>query len=90
MTCGINSEQIVTMNFEELENESFLDYKVLYNYLVNKIQKVNAFEKVVDSLYVKKNVDIYITGSNFYLLSSELSTLLSGRYIGNKNVTIFF
>ena len=102
-TCGANSEQIVTVNFEELENEWLLDYKVLYDYLVKKlqkgkmtyifldeIQKVDDFEKVVDSLYVKKNVDIYITGSNSYLLSSELSTLLSGRYVEIKMLPFSF
>ncbi|MCD8040726.1 MAG: ATP-binding protein [Clostridia bacterium] len=91
---GVSDEQIVALNFEELENEKLLDYNVLYDYLksrmssdkytyyfLDEIQKVPAYEKVVDSLYVKKNVDIYITGSNAYLLSSELGTLLSGRYI---------
>lgn len=91
---GILANQIVSVNFEELENEKFLDYKVLYEYLVGKIkkdkityffldeiQKVKGFEKVIDSLYVKKNTDIYITGSNSYLLSGELATLLSGRYV---------
>lgn len=102
-TCGVNPEQIVTVNFEELENEWLLDYKVLYDYLVKKlqkekttyifldeIQKVDGFEKVVDSLYVKKNVDVYITGSNSYLLSSELSTLLSGRYVEIKMLPFSF
>lgn len=91
---GVIDEQIVAINFEELENEDLLDYKTLYNFLKSKlckdkytyffldeIQKVVGYEKVVDSLYVKDNVDIYLTGSNAYLLSSELSTLLSGRYI---------
>ena len=91
---GILANQIVSVNFEELENEKFLDYKVLYEYLVGKIkkdkityffldeiQKVKGFENVIDSLYVKKNTDIYITGSNSYLLSGELATLLSGRYV---------
>lgn len=102
-TCGVNPEQIVTVNFEELENEWLLDYKVLYDYLVKKlqkekityifldeIQKVDGFEKVVDSLYVKENVDVYITGSNSYLLSSELSTLLSGRYVEIKMLPFSF
>lgn len=91
---GIDESQIVNINFEELENEDLLDYKKLYNYLKSKlikgkytyffldeIQCVESFEKVIDSLYVKENVDIYLTGSNAYLLSSELGTLLSGRYI---------
>jgi len=100
---GVDAEQIVSVNFEELENEWLLDYKVLHDYLVKKlktgkttyifldeIQKVDGFEKVVDSLYVKKDVDIYITGSNSYLLSGELATLLSGRYIEIKMLPFSF
>lgn len=96
-------EQIVSVNFEELENEWLLDYKTLYDYLAKKlqpgkmtyifldeIQKVDGFEKVVDSLYIKKNVDVYITGSNSYLLSSELATLLSGRYVEIKMLPFSF
>lgn len=91
---GISKEQIVYINFEELENEEFLDYMALYKYIkgrlldnkmtyifLDEIQRVADFQKVVDSLYVKENIDIYITGSNAYLLSGELATLLSGRYI---------
>ena len=94
LDTGINDKQIISINFEELENEDLLDYRQLYKYIKNQlyidgttyiildeIQKVANFEKVVDSLYVKDNIDIYITGSNAYLLSSELSTLLTGRYI---------
>ena len=50
-------------------------------FFLDEIQKVSNFEKAVDSLYIQKNVDVYITGSNAYMLSSDLSTLLSGRYI---------
>lgn len=91
---GIEERQIVSLNFEELENEELLDYKKLYQHLLarlctdkttyvflDEIQKVPEFEKVVDSLYVKKQVDLYITGSNAYMLSGELATLLSGRYV---------
>lgn len=94
LETGISEKQIIFMNFEELEYEELIDYKRLYKYLVSKlvsdkntyilldeIQKVPEFEKAVDSLYVKNNVDIYITGSNSFLLSGELATLLSGRYI---------
>lgn len=100
---GVAAEQIISVNFEELENEWMLDYKVLYDYLVKKlqsgkttyifldeIQKVDGFEKVVDSLYVKKDVDVYITGSNSYLLSGELATLLSGRYVEIKMLPFSF
>ena len=91
---GIEKEQIIYINFEDLDYEEFQDYKVLYQYLksnikeksmnyifLDEIQKVNEFQKVVDSLYIKENIDIYITGSNAYLLSGELATLLSGRYV---------
>ena len=91
---GIDSEQIIYLNLEEIENDELYDYKSLYNYIterlckgrntyifLDEIQKVDEFEKAVDSLYVKENTDIYITGSNAYLLSGELATLLSGRYV---------
>lgn len=84
----------MSVNFEELENERLLDYRELYAHLkerlhkgkttyifLDEVQKVDGFEKAVDSLYVKENVDIYITGSNSRLLSGELATLLSGRYV---------
>jgi len=91
---GVTEDQIISINFEELEYEELLDYKALYNYVkerlhktkttyvfLDEIQQVENFQKAVDSLYVKKNVDVYITGSNAYLLSGELATLLSGRYV---------
>ncbi len=94
INSGVSPEQMVVVNFEDLDNEELQDYKKLHQYLkgrlckdrytyifLDEIQKVEGFEKVVDSLYIKDNVDIYITGSNAYLLSSELATLLSGRYI---------
>lgn len=100
---GISEEQIVSINFEELEYEEFLDYKKLYAYLkarlvsgaktyifLDEIQKVAAFEKVVDSLYVKPDVDIYITGSNAYMLSGDLATLLTGRYVEIKMLPLSF
>ena len=91
---GVTRDQILSINFEELEYEHLLDYKLLYAYLkerlcpdkmtyifLDEIQKVPEFEKVVDSLYVKDKTDLYITGSNAYLLSGDLATLLTGRYI---------
>lgn len=100
---GISDEQIISVNFEELEYEELLDYKKLYEYLkarlvsgektyifLDEIQKVPAFEKVVDSLYVKPDVDIYITGSNAYMLSGDLATLLSGRYVEIKMLPLSF
>lgn len=94
LKSGIGPEQIISINFEELENEPLLDYKALYQYIkerlcrdqmtyifLDEIQKVESFEKVVDSLYVKERTDIYITGSNAYMLSGDLATLLTGRYV---------
>jgi hypothetical protein len=90
----VTDEQIISINFEELEYEHLLDYKTLYQYIkdrlctdkttyifLDEIQKVPYFEKVVDSLYVKDCIDVYITGSNAHLLSGDLATLLTGRYI---------
>ena len=94
---GIPDEQIISINFEELEYEDLLDYRKLYAYLkerlvvgkttyifLDEIQKVPSFQKVVDSLYVKPGVDLYITGSNAYMLSGDLATLLTGRYVEIK------
>jgi hypothetical protein len=100
---GISEEQIVSINFEELEYEELLDYQKLYAYLkerlildrttyifLDEIQKVPDFEKVVDSLYVKPNIDLYITGSNAYMLSGDLATLLTGRYVEIKMLPLSF
>ena len=92
-----SKEQIIRINFEEAEDDEYqnlLDHKKLYqhikerlvkdklNYVIlDEIQHVKDFQKAVDALFVKKNVDLYITGSNSYLLSGELATLLSGRYM---------
>ncbi len=100
---GVADEQIISINFEELEYEELLDYKRLYGYLkerlaegrytyifLDEIQKVPDFEKVVDSLYVRDNVDLYITGSNAYMLSGDLATLLTGRYVEIKMLPLSF
>lgn len=91
---GIKEERIFSMNFEDLENEEYLDYRKLYAYLANhlkedektyifldEVERGDGFQECVYSLYLKDNVDIYITGSNAYLLSGELATILSGRYV---------
>ena len=91
---GIDPSQIISINFEELEYEDLQDYKKLYQYIkdrlvenkmmyifLDEIQNVPSYEKVVDSLHVKDNIDIYITGSNSYIFSGQLATYLSGRYI---------
>ncbi len=101
-STGINNEQIISINLEDADY-NFEDYKQLYDYIKEKmdskktyyvfldeVQNVPMFQKAVDSLYIKKNVDVYITGSNAYLLSGELATLLSGRYIEIKMLPLSF
>ena len=101
-STGISNEQIISINLEDADY-NFEDYKQLYDYIKEKIdsknqyyvfldevQNVPMFQKAVDSLYIKKNVDVYITGSNAYLLSGELATLLSGRYIEIKMLPLSF
>ncbi len=100
---GIADNRIIAVNFEELEFEELLDYKKLYAYLkerlvpgqityvfLDEIQKVPMFEKVVDSLYVKQGVDLYITGSNAYMLSGDLATLMTGRYVEIRMLPLSF
>lgn len=102
-SSGVSDAQIVSVNFEELEYEDLQDYRKLYDYLKNslcegkmtyifldEIQKVPSFEKVIDSLYVKPDVDIYITGSNANMLSGDLATLLTGRYVEIKMLPFSF
>ena len=99
---GVKDDHIISINLESPEYD-FKDYKELYDYVNEKIkdndmyyvfldevQVVEKFEKAVDGLYIKKNVDEYITGSNAYLLSGELATLLSGRYIEIKMLPLSF
>ena len=99
---GVEEDHIISLNLESPEY-NFKDYLELYNYVNDKIkddemyyifldevQVVDKFEKAVDGLYIKKNVDEYITGSNAYLLSGELATLLSGRYIELKMFPLSF
>ena len=100
---GVEKNQIISINFEDMDYEEFTDYKKLYEYIKSKmigdkknyifldeIQHVDKFEKVVDSLFIKENTDLYITGSNAYFMSSELATLLSGRYIELKMLPLSF
>ena len=100
---GVAKNQIISINFEDMDYEELTGYKKLYEYIKSKmiedkknyifldeIQHVNKFEKVVDSLFIKENTDLYITGSNAYFMSSELATLLSGRYIELKMLPLSF
>lgn len=93
----IEENQIVYINFEDYENRFLLELDNFYEFVKSKIipqkkmylffdeiQQVQDFQKVVDSFYIKENIDIYITGSNSKLLSGELATLLSGRYVEIK------
>ena len=99
---NVNKKQIIYINLEDADYD-FKNYKELYNYVSKKldsekqyyvfldeVQNVSEFQKAVDSLYIKKNVDVYITGSNAYLLSGELATLLSGRYVEIKMLPLSF
>jgi uncharacterized protein len=93
-TVGVNENQIISLNFEDYDNEELLNPKRLHSYIkshllkskmnyifLDEVQNVTDFQRVIDSLFLNKNVDIYLTGSNAYLLSGELATLLSGRYV---------
>lgn len=91
---GVSNDQIVYLNFEDYDNFELRNPKNLYAYIkplliedkmnylfFDEIQHVQDFPDIINSLNLKPNVDIYITGSNAYMLSSEIATLLSGRYI---------
>lgn len=99
---GVKDEQIIKINLED-PDYNFANYKDFYDFVNGKITKdkkyyvfldevqmVPLFQKAVDGLYIKKNVDVYITGSNAYLLSGELATLLSGRYVEIKMLPLSF
>ena len=100
---GIKDEQIIRINLEDADYDFIKNYKELYDYvksklvsdkqnyvLLDEVQIVEDFQRACDSLYIKKNVDLYITGSNANLLSGELATLLSGRYIEIKMLPLSF
>jgi predicted AAA+ superfamily ATPase len=96
----IDSCNILFVNFEDLDNQHLLDYKAFHNHVVeaigdtkgkhylffDEIQEVTGWEKAVNSLRVKFDVDIYVTGSNSKLLSGELATYIAGRYVA---MTVF-
>ena len=100
---GIEDERIVRINFEDYDAIELTDPKALHAYLKSKlqpgktvyffldeIQNVSDFQRVIDSLYIRDNVDIYLTGSNGTMLSSDLATLLSGRYVEIKMLPMSF
>lgn len=93
-THGVAENQIVSVNLEDFDFYELRDPKKLYDYIkarllpdkmtyifLDEVQHCQEFPRVVDSLYIKKNVDLYITGSNAHMLSSEIATLISGRYV---------
>jgi len=103
MRNGVDAAQIIAIDFEDADNEHLTTYRSLYDYVkeillpdkmnyifLDEVQHVGEFEKAVDSLFLKKNCDVYITGSNAYFLSSELATLLSGRYVELKMLPLSF
>lgn len=100
---GVDEKQIIDINFEDADNAELCDFKKLYDYIkgrmlpdkmnyifLDEIQHVDQFQKAVDSLFIKKNADVYITGSNAYFMSGELATLLSGRYVELKMLPLSF
>ncbi len=100
---GIDTSQIQNINLEDLDNLHLRNFEVLYKHIMqnavknkknyiflDEIQLVPEFEKTVDSLFIKENMDVYITGSNAHMLSGELATLLSGRYVEIKMLPLSF
>ena len=103
LESGVPKENIVEMNFESMQFLNINSYTTLYNevksripakgktyIILDEVQMVHRWEKAVNSFQVDFDADIYITGSNAYLLSSELSTLLSGRYVEIKMLPLSF
>lgn len=99
---GVQDNQIIKINIENPEI-TFNNYMDLYNYVkerlnkdkktyvfIDEVQNIDDFQKAIDGLYINKNIDLYITGSNAYLLSGELATLISGRYIEIKMLPLSF
>lgn len=103
LSSGVQENQIISINFEDADYEYLCDYKSLYEYVKSKmlpnkmnyifldeIQHVENFQKAIDSLFIKKNADVYITGSNAFFMSGELATLLTGRYVELKMLPLSF
>lgn len=91
---GVSEKNIIFINLDDKSYRNLLDADLLHDYILNntdekkqnyvfldEIQNVPGFEKCIDSLFLRENLDIYITGSNSYMLSGELATYLTGRYI---------
>lgn len=91
---GVGKNQIIYINLEDKQFESLKNENNLFKYIqinlkgnmmnyifIDEVQECNNFQLAINSLFLKNNVDIYLTGSNAHMLSSELATLLSGRYV---------
>ena len=102
-THGVPVERIISINFEDLAFEDLQEYHALYRYIterlspkrknyifLDEIQNVPQFEKVINSLFTKDNIDLYITGSNAHFLSDDLPTLLAGRYVEMQMLPLSF
>ena len=103
LSKGIEKAQIISINFEAIEFEELQDYRSLYKYItehlqpdkmnyifLDEVQHCKDYQKAVDSLFIKDNCDIYLTGSNAYFMSGELATVLSGRYVELKMLPLSF
>ena len=103
LQIGVSKKQILTINFEDMSRENLRDPNTLHQYILDnvipnkknyifldEVQNVSQFQRVVDSLYIRDNLDIYITGSNAHLLSGDLATLLSGRYVEIQMLPLSF
>ena len=102
-TNGVKEEQIIAINLEDFDFFALREPAALHRYIkerlvpgkmtyvfVDEIQHCTDFPSVIDSLYIRKNVDVYLTGSNAYMLSSEIATLISGRYVEIKMLPLSF
>ena len=100
---GVGEKQIISINFEAMEFEALQDYHTFYQYIndrlqqycknyifLDEVQHCTEYQKAVDSLFIKDNCDIYLTGSNAYFMSGELATVLSGRYVELKMLPLSF
>jgi predicted AAA+ superfamily ATPase len=103
LQSGTAQEQLHFYNFEDPDIYTIGSWKDLYDYIkvrlipdkmnyvfLDEVQNIDIFQRLVDGLYIKKNVDLYVTGSNAYLLSGELATLLTGRYIDTSILPLQF
>jgi predicted AAA+ superfamily ATPase len=103
LQIGVDERQITFLNFEDVENEDFLEYHALHEYItarllddrmnyvfLDEVQHVPQFEKAVNSLFRKEYCDVHITGSNAHFMSGELATRLSGRYVELKMLPLSF